>query len=292
MIETIESEFIHEGNADNFSSMVINNSSLGPVLVNFWSRKAGPCLRQYPVLDKLVHEYSGRLLLINIDTEKEIVIPKDYGIASVPTLKLFRFGEVTATLYGYQDESDLKKLIDKYVVRDSDKIIEQAIKEYSQNKQNIAYQLLSDAILEDQINPRLPLTICKLLKFEKRYDDALNLINSLPDDLKNDSELLNLSNQLFFISIYEKQAGDFSDYIDTLITGDQNDLSELKILSAYYVIENQFELALQSLEKIISIKFDFDEAYARVAMLKIFKIIGDEHSLTQQYRQLLLKYTH
>lgn len=159
MIESIESDYIHDGNADNFTALVIDNSKLGPVLVNFWSRAAGPCLRQYPILDKLVHEYNGRLLLINIDTEKEIIVSKNYGIASVPTLKLIRFGEVVATLHGFQSESDLRNVVDKYVTRDSDKVIEQAIQEYSQGNQAKSYQLLSDAIIDDQINPRLPLTI-------------------------------------------------------------------------------------------------------------------------------------
>ena len=69
MVDSIESPYIHAANAENFQPLVIENSKRGPVLVNFWSKKAGPCLRQYPLLDKLVHDYKGRLLLINIDTE-------------------------------------------------------------------------------------------------------------------------------------------------------------------------------------------------------------------------------
>jgi len=289
MIETIESDFIHDGNTDNFSSMVIDNSTLGPVLVNFWSRQAGPCLRQYPILDKLVHEYAGRLLLINVDTEKEIIISKDYGIASVPTLKLFRFGDVKFTLHGYQAESDLKKFIDQYVTRDSDKIIEQAIQEYSQGNQDKSYQLLSDAIMEDQINPRLPLTICKLLKHDKRFDEALTLLASLPAELKANFEIAQLSNQLFFIAI-----ADFIENIEILLdsTGNnQDEVSRHQQLSAYYVLENKFELALQELEKIISVDRNFDNDYARRAMLKIFEMMNDE-VLVQKFRPLLLKYTH
>ena len=104
MIETIDSPYIHAAVADNFKSLVLDNSNQGPVLVNFWSKKAGPCLRQYPVLDKLIHHYGGRVLLVNIDTEKEIVITKEYGITSVPTWKLFRDGRVVETWHGYQSE--------------------------------------------------------------------------------------------------------------------------------------------------------------------------------------------
>jgi len=290
MIETIESNFIFDGNAENFSSLVIDNSNSGPVLVNFWSRKAGPCLRQYPILDKLVFDYQGRLLLVNIDTEEQITISKNYGIASVPTLKLFRFGEVTNTLHGYQSDIDLKQIIDKYVSRDSDKVIAQAIHEYSKGNHDKTYLLLSDAIIEDQINPRLPLTICKLLKHEKRYDEAVNLLESLPEELKNDIEISQLSNHLFFISII-----DSVENIQKLNDNHENDQSSLNIiqkLSANYVIEKQYESALQELEKIIKLDYDFDKCYARVAMLKIFTLIGNDHTLAHKYRPLLQKYTH
>jgi len=289
MIESIESDYIHDGNGENFASLVIDNSNVGPVLVNFWSRKAGPCLRQYPILDKLVHDYQGRILLVNIDTENEIVISKNYGIASVPTLKLIRFGEIKATLHGYQAESDLRKIIDKYVARDSDKIIEQAVQEYSHGNQEKAYQLLSDAIIEDQINPRLPLTLCKLLKHEKRYDEAYNLLEVLPPSLHDESEIEQLQSQLFFL----KQISPDDDF--KVVTDAENKLSDLvyiQKLSSYYVLEQRYESALQQLEKIIIQNHNIDENFARKAMLKIFNIIGEDHNLVQKYRPLLLKYTH
>lgn len=90
MVDSINSAYIHAANADNFQSLVIENSKRGPVLVNFWSKKAGPCLRQYPLLDKLVHDYKGRLLLINIDVDSELKITREVGITSVPSLKLYQ----------------------------------------------------------------------------------------------------------------------------------------------------------------------------------------------------------
>ncbi len=290
MIETIESDFIHEGNTSNFSSLVIDNSRTGPVLVNFWSRKAGPCLRQYPILDKLIHDYNGRLLLINIDTEKEIKISKEFGIASVPTLKLFRFEDVQVTLHGYQSETDLKNSIDKFVVRDSDKIIALAIQEYTNGDKDKTYQMLSNAIVEDQINPRLPLTICKLLQYEKKYDEALTLLDSLPLELKNDTDITTLSNQLFFMS----DRYDINDIEKLIAIGkkDKDNLENIKKLSSYYVIEKQYEPALLELKKMIEIKFDFEAGYARIAMLKIFSLLGEDNDLVHKYRPLLAKFTH
>ena len=74
MIDTIDSPYIQAATADDFQSLVLENSKVGPVLANFWSKKAGPCLRQYPILDTLVAKYQGKFLLINIDTNREIKI--------------------------------------------------------------------------------------------------------------------------------------------------------------------------------------------------------------------------
>ncbi len=111
MIESIDSPYIIAATSNNFKPLVLENSKQGPVLVNFWSEKAGPSLRQYPILDQIVHHYDGRLLLINVDADKEVAITREYGITSIPTLKLFRNQQVVVTLHGYQSEEDLLSVL-------------------------------------------------------------------------------------------------------------------------------------------------------------------------------------
>ena len=92
--------FIQDATDENFSELVVSNSSRGPVLVNFWSKKVGPCIRQYPVLEKLAQEFGGRFLLVNLNTDTFRQLARDYGVTSLPTLKLFVRGEVAATRHG------------------------------------------------------------------------------------------------------------------------------------------------------------------------------------------------
>lgn len=192
MIDTIESPYIHAATFDNFKALVLDNSIQGPVLVNFWSAKAGPCLRLYPLLDKLIHHYEGRILLINIDTQIEIKVCKEYGITSVPTLKLFRNSEVVETIFGYQSEKDLMKVLDGYVARESDQALAEVIELYSSNEKIQAYEKLAEAIVDDPVNPRLPLAMCKLLNHEQRIDEAIKLIESLPADTRGYYEITKL----------------------------------------------------------------------------------------------------
>ena len=290
MIETLESPYIHAATADNFTSLVLDNSNLGPVLVNFWSQKAGPCLRQYPILDKMIHHYEGRLLLVNIDTESDHMIPREYGITSVPTLKLFRNGQVVETWHGFQSEVDLTKILDTYVARDSDQSLAQAIHLYSEGNSVGAYEMIAEAIVSDPVNPRLPLVMCKLLKHEERYAEALKLIDTLPDDIRVNDEIAQLYDLLnFYLDV--DPAKDI-DAILTCIESSPDDMDARQQLVAQYVIQLMYEKALIELVNIMDIDPAYNENYAQKSMLKIFNILANDHELVTKFRPSLRRYAH
>lgn len=290
MVDTVDSPYIVEGTTDNFKAIVIENSAQGPVLVNFWSKKAGPCLRQYPILDKLVHHYAGRVLLVNIDTENEFVFTKEYGITSVPTLKLFRDAQVVETLYGYQSEGDLQKLLDRYVAKDSDQVLLQAIEHFTEGKPAEAYQMIAEAIVEDSVNPRLPLMMCKLLKHEGRFEEAMRLLDSLPEEIRSDEEIAQYYHIIEFC-LQSDMSRELDEMLEQLETVPE-DISLLQQLVAHFVMHKQYEQALQHLIKIMDIDQAYDDNYAQKAMLKIFSILGHENPLVAENRLNLKRYTH
>ncbi len=289
MIEdSLDSPYIHSAGADNFTALVLENSHAGPVLVNFWSEKAGPCLRQYPILDKLVYHYGGRLLLVNINADTEVNITREYGIASVPTLKLFRHGEIVETRHGFQSEADLQKMLDQYVAQESDKALAQAIEQYAQGQHARAYEMITEAIIADPVNPRLPLALCKLLKHEGRHQEALALIDKLPVDIAANRDIVFLQNQLEFSAI--TTGIDNTETLQQQVENSPADPELKKQLSAYYVERQNYEQALSTLVDIMEQDQNFDEEYARKAMLRIFTLLGDEHPLINEYRPQLRRY--
>lgn len=290
MIETIESPYIHAATADNFKALVLDNSRLGPVLVNFWSRKAGPCLRQYPILDQLIHHYGGRVLLINIDTESDHVIPREYGITSVPTLKLFRDEHVVESWHGYQSKEDLEKTLNNYVARDSDQVLAHAIQLYAEGNTTEAYEMIAEAIVNDPMNPRLPLTMCKLLKHEERYSDALKLLATLPDDIRNNHEINQFHDLLSFYLDIEPPTDIAAAIAQVESTPD--DMAARRRLVACYVTQQMYEEALNELVYVMETEPAFQENYAQKAMLKIFNILGNNDTLVAKFRPNLKRYTH
>jgi len=290
MIDSIDSPYIHAANDNTFKNLVLDNSSRGPVLVNFWSKKAGPCLRQYPVLDKLVHQFDGRILLVNVDTEKEYKICKEYSITSVPTLKLFREGQVIETFYGYQSETDLNRVLSQYIAKDSDQALADAIAEYSQGNHKLAYEMISDAIVTDPDNSQLPLALCKLLKHEQRYADALKLLASLPPQMHKLNEIILLQDELSFLVIADKIL-DVECLIET-VNLDSKNIEAKKQLSAFYILNKEYKAAMQLLTDIIDIDKNYDNDYPRTAMLKIFNVLNPDDELILKFRPSLRCYTH
>jgi thioredoxin 1 len=83
-----------------------------PVLVDFWAEWCPPCHRLSPVLDELAVEYEGRARIVKIDSDANPETVRAYGVMSMPTLSLFRNGELVSQVVGARPRSQLRAQID------------------------------------------------------------------------------------------------------------------------------------------------------------------------------------
>ena len=101
-------------NQTNFQKEVLESTV--PVLVDFWAEWCGPCKMIAPVLDELAGEYDGRARIGKINIDEEQSLAADYGIRAIPTLLLFKGGQVAEQIVGLRSKRELKASIDKAVV--------------------------------------------------------------------------------------------------------------------------------------------------------------------------------
>ncbi len=100
-------------NDSEFNETVLKAS--GPVLVDYWAEWCGPCKMIAPVLDEIAKDYAGKLIVAKINIDDNPETPQHYGVRGIPTLMLFKNGEVEATKVGALTKSQLATFIDSNI---------------------------------------------------------------------------------------------------------------------------------------------------------------------------------
>lgn len=102
-----------ELNDGNFSSEVLESDQ--PVLVDFWAPWCHPCRMLAPTVEELANDYAGKVRVGKLNTDEARQVAIQYQIQSIPTLMLFKGGEVVERTMGVQPKSNLAMLIDKHL---------------------------------------------------------------------------------------------------------------------------------------------------------------------------------
>ena len=86
-----------------------------PVLVDYWAEWCGPCRMIAPILEEIAQEYAGRLNVAKLNVDESQQTPQKFGIRGIPTLMLFKNGNIEATKVGALSKSQLTAFIDSHI---------------------------------------------------------------------------------------------------------------------------------------------------------------------------------
>src|SRR4029079_10512757 len=104
------SENVKEFTDQNFESEVLKDNNL--VLVDFWAEWCGPCRMLAPTIDKIATEYAGKVKVGKVDTDSNREVSMKYQISAIPTVILFKNGEVAQKFVGLRQEKDFRDAIE------------------------------------------------------------------------------------------------------------------------------------------------------------------------------------
>jgi len=98
----------------NFKEEVIESSV--PFLVDFWAEWCGPCKMISPILDELAADYEGRVKVGKVNIDDHPAVANEYGIRAIPTMLIFKDGQVAEQVVGLRSKGDLKANLEKFAL--------------------------------------------------------------------------------------------------------------------------------------------------------------------------------
>ena len=184
-----DSPYITEGSLENFDAEVIQRSDEIPVLVDFWASWCNPCQMLMPIVTKLANEYQGKFHLVKVNADEQKELASQYAVRSLPTLKLFRHGQVVEEIMGAQPEPALRQLLDQYIEVKENPLLSQAQDFVQQGELEQARQLMTKALEAEPGNQQIAMDLIRLIVMMGDNETAENMIEALPIELRDSSDV-------------------------------------------------------------------------------------------------------
>jgi putative thioredoxin len=277
-----ESSFVFNADAASFQSLVIDASHRVPVLVDFWAQWCGPCRALAPVLEKLANEFQGRFLLVKIDTDREQEVARQFGIRSLPTVKVFKDGSAVDEFLGAQPESQVRALLERHLTRESDDARVQAQSLRDRGELNAARALLEQAHVSEPDNQNLIPDLANVLIDLGELDLAHKVLGLVSTGIDADAEVRAAAGRLTFAELAATAPP--MEELERAVAVDACDCQSLYLLAVSHVARGEYASALDKFIEILRIDRGFRDDAGRKGLLSVFEILGNDHALVGRYR--------
>ena len=279
------SPYIIEITANNYHTDVIERSRQVPVLVDFWAPWCQPCKTLMPILANLADQYQGKFILAKINTEEQQELAAQFGIRSIPNVKLFRNGEPVDEFSGALPEAEIRKFLDKHIPRESDGMVDQAEQMLLQGDLDNALALLEQAKASDPVNSNIDIALAQAYAAAGNAEKALEISDQLPVELQEKPEIQVLRGLLFFEQLLNGAPSETT--LRERLNKNDNDSEARYLLAAHHVVNQRYEDAAQALLDLMRKDRRYGDDAARKALLKLFDILEDD-PLAPRYRSRMM----
>lgn len=270
---------------ERFEIDVLAKSREIPILIDFWAEWCAPCRQLKPILEKVVAEYGGRVLLAKVDTDKEAQVASLFGVRSLPTVVLLKDGQPVDGFMGAQPEGAVREFLAQHLGPPANDLNG----EFAELPHDQALEAPEDTVARlqaaieaepDKDELKLDLALALL-----RIGDAATaegLLDALPANLSEDDRARRARSQLSFARVIgdAPSRGD----LERRIAADPADLDARHKLGVRLLLEGDAAAGLQQFLEILQRDRSFGEDLGRRSMIDAFRIIEDE-DLVGQYRR-------
>lgn len=279
------SPYVSEVTAARFEQEVLARSHQVPVLTDFWAAWCGPCQMLMPVLARLAEEYQGKFFLAKVDTDAEQALATRFGVRSLPTVKLFRNGEVADEFMGVQPERTIRALLDRHIPRASDHALEALLADYAGGRVAEAIARARSLQAEDPANDRVKIELARMLFEQGDLDGGEAALKQVSVEARGQPETQALMARLEFLKLAAGAPPEPE--LRQRIARNPGDSDARLRLGARYVLSEQYEPALEELLEIVRRDRKFGNDAGRRTVLSVFHLLGGKGELVKRYRALL-----
>ena len=288
-MQTTDSPYVVNVTQESFDTMVLERSHEVPVLVDFWADWCGPCHMLMPILTKLAQEYGGQFILAKVDTDREQALAARYGVRSLPTVKLFKNGEVVEEFMGAQPESAVRAILDRHIERESDRLRHEAHALMEAGEAEAAEQVLRRAAEMDPANVNVVIDLARALMLQGRTEEAGAVLDGLPPLERDRPEVRALRAEMTFAHVAAQEPD--IQALKERVEQNPDDLDARYALAAHHILRGDYEAGMEQLLAILERDRGYRDGAARSGILAVFDRLGGGE-LVNRYRSRLFALLH
>ena len=274
-----------EATAKNFASAVIEKSRETLVLVDFWADWCAPCRMLMPVLAALATEYSGKIQLVKVNTDKEPQLATEYGVRSLPTVKLFKAGQVVDEFMGVLPERAVREFIERYLDRPADHQIRVAVELSATGQHDEAIKLLAAALAEDPKYDKTRLALAEEQIEVGSLADARQTLNEVSNQVRFDAPFKSLIARLELAEIANSDVDRAT--LEKRISSNPDDLASREQLGAICFSADENDAAMEQWLEIVRRGQGDIKDNGRENLIRSFEVLGSQDQDVTRYRRLL-----
>ena len=280
-------DYVIDATSRNFAKDVIERSEMMPVVVDFWASWCAPCQMLMPILHGLADELQGQFVLAKVDSDREQQLAQEYGVRSLPTVKIFRHGRVVEECIGVQPEPVIRELVERHIERESDRLRERARAAMENDEFDEAFTLLQRAHELDPGNLEVTLDLAQALLQRGEPKVAEEFLEALPIDQRASEAVKIMAAKVHFARA--AQGAPALEELRQAVASMPDDFAARYQFAARLVTAGAYEQAMDELLEIMRRDRSYRDDIARRGLLSVFEVLGNAGDVVNEYRRKLAR---
>lgn len=284
---------IVEATEQNIQDLLAKSMQV-PIIIDFWADWCQPCLQMAPVLERLVKELNGQVLLAKVNADEQQMVASQFGVRSLPTLKLVFQGRLVNELTGAQTEAALREWLAPVLGQGQteeqqlESFLEQIQLAMAHGQGAQAEQALRQALQQQPDKHLLRAALVEYLLSLGQLDDAQSVLAEIAEDVP---ELRPFRNRFALLEeVSEQPSAALSELSLRIASSPTPD--DLHLFGMRASAAGQFEAGLDALIQLLRNFPDYRDGIAKASLLKVFDCLPKGDPLASRYRRQMFNALH